>query len=167
MCLSNHIIDTLRKLALSKTIIFCIGNTLKSDDGAGPALYDLIKNKIPVDIINAGNAPENYIQSIIALKPQNLIIVDALDFSAKPGKIEFFDLNQISSFASSTHSLSLHFFTSIISNDIATNVHVIGIQPQTVEIGTELTPDVKKAVAKLTDIILDIFSKPVASDNFS
>jgi hydrogenase 3 maturation protease len=81
----EELFEQLNKLRGSKTIILGIGNTLKGDDGAGPAVCERIAGKICAEVIDAGTVPENYIQSIIKKAPQNLIIIDAVDFKSSEG----------------------------------------------------------------------------------
>ena len=76
----GQIFEQLNELRGSKTVLVGVGNTLKGDDGAGPLLCRELTGKICAELINAGTVPENYIQPIIHKKPQNLIIIDAVEF---------------------------------------------------------------------------------------
>ena len=58
-------------------VIVGMGQTLKSDDGAGPALCEAVRNRVAAHIIDAGTVPENYIQPVVRLQPRLVLIVDA------------------------------------------------------------------------------------------
>src|SRR4030042_5124329 len=110
----QQILQQLNQLRGSKTLIVGIGNTLKGDDGAGPLVCERLTGKICIEVIDAGTVPENYIQTIIKKAPQNLLIIDAIDFGASPGTIDIFRPEQLGSFVLSQHTLSPRFFFDII-----------------------------------------------------
>ena len=88
----ENVLKQLKKLRGSKTVIVGIGNILKGDDGVGPLIcQQLHNNQICAELIDAGTVPENYIQPIVRKAPQNLIVIDAIDFGAAPGTINIFD----------------------------------------------------------------------------
>jgi len=79
----QEIFEQLDKLRGSSVIIVCVGNILKGDDAVGPLVCEqLHRLKISAHLIDAGTVPENYIQPIIKKAPQNLLLVDAIDFGA-------------------------------------------------------------------------------------
>ncbi|MHC4647512.1 MAG: hydrogenase maturation protease, partial [Planctomycetota bacterium] len=85
---NGELFEQLRKLRSSRTVIVGIGNTLKGDDGAGPLICEhLSAAGVSAELIDAGTVPENYIQPIIRKAPENLVIVDAMEFGASPGTV--------------------------------------------------------------------------------
>jgi hydrogenase 3 maturation protease len=148
----------LNKLRGSKTVILGIGNVLKGDDGAGPLLCQkLLKAGISAEVIDAGTAPENYIQSIIKKAPQSLLIVDAIDFGAPPGDVQIFRPKKLSSLVISTHTLSPRLLVDMICKSIEVDVHFVGIQPAQTQLGQPITPQVSQALQKLTDVLTEVF----------
>jgi hydrogenase 3 maturation protease len=152
----RQILSPLRE---SRTIILGIGNSLKGDDGAGPALCEKLKGKINCEVIDTGTVPENYIQTIIRKAPQALVIVDAVDFSVREGDIKIFSPEQLDSVVISTHTLSPRVFIDMIRSDIDTDVFFIGIQPAHVNLAEPLSPQVNEAVLLLEKILTGIFTK--------
>ncbi|MBU1124519.1 MAG: hydrogenase maturation protease, partial [Candidatus Omnitrophica bacterium] len=61
-----------------KTVIVGIGNTLRSDDGAGSLLAARIKDKTSFQVFDTGSSPENYLGKIIREKPDTIILVDCV-----------------------------------------------------------------------------------------
>ena len=153
----DQIFEQLSELRGSKTVLVGIGNTLKGDDGIGPLLCRELTGKICAELINTGTVPENYIQPIIRKKPQSLVIIDAVEFSASAGTIKIFKPDQLASVAHSTHSLSPHLFIDMIRKSIEVDVYFIGVQPAQVGFGQSVCTEVAGAIQKLADILCDIF----------
>ncbi|MHC4130966.1 MAG: hydrogenase maturation peptidase HycI [Planctomycetota bacterium] len=153
----NQSLGRLKALTGTNTLIIGIGQVLKGDDGIGPILVERLKDRISADIIEAGTVPENYIQPIVKKAPQNLLIIDAIDFGTEPGEIKLFLPEQLSSTAFSTHTLSPRLFINLIKDQIDVDVYLIGIQPAQLEFGQPLSEDVSSALDTLTEMLIEIF----------
>lgn len=155
---TDKYLEVLQKLRGSSALIVGIGNSLKGDDGAGPAACERLKNsRISAEVIDTATAPENYIQKIIRKAPQNLLVVDAVDFGAQAGEIKIFEPEQLSSHILSTHTLSPRIFIEMITKSIKTDVYFIGIQPAHTEFGKSFSEQVEEAVEKLCRTLAEIF----------
>ena len=156
---NQQVFEQLNKLRGSqKTIIVGIGNTLKGDDGAGPLICEqLRKAGIAADVIDAGTVPENYIQPIVKKAPQNLLVIDAIDFGAAPGAISVFEPQQLSSTVISTHILSPRHFVDMIRHDVDADVYFVGIQPAQTRIGESVSAEVADAIQWLVGTLAEIF----------
>jgi len=153
----EQLFDQLNCLSNSGTLVLTMGNILKGDDAIGPLLYEQLKGKISTEIIDAGTVPENYIQTIIKKAPENLLVIDAIDFAASPGTIRIFKPSQLNSLIISTHSLSPRVFVDMITQEIDVNVNFIGIQPLQTQMGHPLSTEVDKAAKQLISILTEIF----------
>ncbi|GAF71388.1 unnamed protein product [marine sediment metagenome] len=146
------------KLRGSKTVIVGIGNTLKGDDGAGPLVCQQLQEaKVSAELIDAGTVPENYIQPIIKKAPQNLLVIDAIDFGASAGTINIFKPEQLNSLVISTHTLSPRLFVDMIRRDIEVDVYFIGVQPAQTQLGQSISAEVSRAVQQLSQTLIEIF----------
>src|SRR4030042_5678927 len=158
MTAAKQLFEQLNKLRSSKTVIVGIGNILKGDDGVGPLVCQQLQQaKSCAELIDAGTVPENYIQQIIKKTPQNLLIIDAVDFQAAPGTIEIFKPEQLSSFVFSTHTLSPRLFVEMVAQSIEVGVYFIGIQPAQIQLGDSTSPQVCQAAQQLTQTLIDVF----------
>ncbi len=157
MAAKRDVFERLGELRGSRTIIVGVGNVLKGDDGAGPVLCGRLAGRTSAELIDAGTVPENYIHRIIKRAPENLVVVDAIDFGASAGTLGTFKAEQMSSSAISTHSLSPKLFTDMISQALDINVCFVGIQPAHVRLGESLSAQVSRAVDELADILAGIF----------
>ncbi|MBN1393228.1 MAG: hydrogenase 3 maturation endopeptidase HyCI [Sedimentisphaerales bacterium] len=154
----EQLFEQLNKLHGSKTVIVGIGNTLKADDGVGPLVCQQLRNaKSCAELIDAGTVPENYIQRIIKKTPQNLLIIDAIDFHASPGTIDIFKPEQLNSIVVSTHTLSPRLFAEMVSQNIEADVYFVGIQPAQTRLGDSMSPQVYQAAQQLTQMLIDVF----------
>jgi hydrogenase 3 maturation protease len=154
----EQLFEQLNKLRGSKTVIVGIGNTLKGDDGVGPLVCRQLRHaKSCAELIDAGTVPENYIQRIINKAPQDLLIVDAIDFQATPGTIEIFKPEQLSSFVFSTHTLSPRLFAEMVSRNVKVNAYFVGIQPAHTRLGDSMSPQVCQAARQLAQMLIDVF----------
>ena len=154
----EQLCERLNKLRNSATVIIGIGNTLKGDDGAGPLVCEQLKGKICAEVIDAGTVPENYVQPIIKTAPQNLLVIDAIDFGASPGTIELFAAEQLNSSVFSTHALSPRLFVDVISQQIQVDVYFVGIQPAQTRLGQPVSAPVGEAIQQLVDTLAQIFT---------
>ncbi len=159
MEVDRDFLEQLEALRGSKVLILGIGNVLKGDDGAGPAVCEKLKTaNICAEVMDAGTVPENYIGPIIKRSPENLLIIDATDFDASPGSIKMFGTGDLNSYAFTTHTLSAHLFVNMIRQEIDVEVYLIGIQPEHVELGQPLSESVSRAVDSLCQCLEEVFA---------
>jgi len=133
-----------------KVIILGVGNTLLSDDGAGSILASRIKNKLPYQVYEAGPSPENYLEKIVKEKPDTLLIIDAVDFSGKPGEINILEAKDIQTVnLFSTHNASITLSIKYLQNNFKVDIIILAIQPKSVSFGDNLSPEITQALSKL------------------
>src|SRR5512137_80861 len=114
-----------------KAIILGIGNTLSSDDGLGSILASRIKDKVPYLVYDSGSSPENYLGKIIEEKPNIVVMIDAVDFGARPGEFRVLDSDEIKTVnLFSTHNASLSLAINYLQNNLKLDIIVLGIQPK-------------------------------------
>ncbi|MFC1675221.1 hydrogenase 3 maturation endopeptidase HyCI [Candidatus Omnitrophota bacterium] len=133
-----------------KVVILGIGNTLRSDDGIGSILAARIKDRVPYIVYDAGTAPENYLGKIIKDAPDNIIIIDAVDFGGKPGDsriVEGEDLKSTNLF--STHNASISLTINYLKSNLKADIIVLIIQPKSIAFGDKMTPELTSALEKL------------------
>ena len=161
---NRELAECLNHLRGSKTVILGVGHILKGDDGVGPLICENLKGRVSALVLDAGTVPENYVRPIVQAVPENLLIVDAIDFGDKPGAVRVCRPDEISDFAFSTHTLSLHLFVDILRKDIAINVFLLGIQPGNMRLGESASPPVWESVQMLTGMLGDLFPLTGPSD---
>jgi hydrogenase 3 maturation protease len=137
-----------------KTVIVCIGNDLRADDGVGPYIASFLKIKSKdIKIINAFSVIENYIDEIIKFSPNKLIIIDAAFFDGEVGEIRILDENKLSNYKIvSTHSFPLDSILKIIREDLPKlEITILAIQPQDIGYKEALSGKVKAAADEIIE----------------
>lgn len=138
-----------------KKILFAgIGNLLKSDDGVGVYISSRIENNDNISSLTAEVSIENYIGKINRLNPDILIIIDCMELNLKPGTWKLLSPQQIVDITFNTHNISLK----KLSELFIMPVHILGIQPEKIDFGENISYLVKVAADK---IILQINKKEV------
>lgn len=92
-----------------KTLVVCVGNKRRGDDGLGPYVAESLKGRLRnIRVMDCGTTVENHIPDIANLRPEVLLMVNALDEGRKPGTIiqrEF--KNQASNQIALAHTIPL------------------------------------------------------------
>ena len=155
------------------TLIVCIGNDLAADDGAGPAVFHLLEKK---------NLPEKTRLRLLGVGGMDLleefsgeellIVVDAVQFGARPGTIHALDWDQIPSLGQrpvSGHGVGIREAIEVgrrlYPEKTPRHVHLIGIEGKCFDsLGAGLSAEVavalEAAVAKVLSRV-NFLSKPL------
>lgn len=135
-------LEHLKAHLTDKAIILGIGNTMESDDGIGSLLASSLKGKLRCIVYDAGPAPENYLGKIIKDKPDNLIIVDAVDFGGEPGALRVLEGEKLKTAnLFSTHNASLSLTINYLKSNLKVDIIILAIQPKVVAFGDKLSPE--------------------------
>jgi hydrogenase 3 maturation protease len=130
-----------------KVVIVGIGNTLMNDDGVGSIIAASIKDKVPYIVYDAGPSPENYLGKIIKDKPDNIVLIDAVDFGGKPGEfriVEAEDIKTVNLF--STHNASISLTINYLQSNLKVDIIILIIQPKTISFGDKLSPEITETI---------------------
>lgn len=146
-------------------MVFTIGNSLRGDDGLGPLLSErlyeklsalITKNTDNVYLLNTESTPENHTHEIRTLSPSHIIIIDAVEFEARPGEMLIIQKEQIDTFNVSTHSMPISFIINYIEETIGSKIMTIGIQPKEMKLVNQISDEVKQSVEELTDTLVEL-----------
>ena len=144
---------TIKDILKGKIIIVGIGNTLRGDDGFGPALVEKLTGKITAVCLDVGSAPENYTGKIVKEKPDTILLVDALHLGLAPGKYEILKKDQILKSGFSTHDVSPHMFIDYLESRTGADIYMLGVQPENLSTGLEMSASVKAALEEIATLI--------------
>lgn len=138
-----------------KVVIVGVGNPLRGDDGIGPYIIQNLKEILEfggfnqdtnLELLDCGEAPENYLQPILNAKPQMLLVIDAADMGESPGTLKFFKKEALCGLSISTHNASLALFLDYVKNHSPkTEIILLLLQPFKRVLGEELSPPVRKS----------------------
>ena len=145
-------LEELKSHLKGKVVILGMGNTLRSDDGAGSILARRLKDKVPLEVFDVGMSPENYLEKIIKEKPDTIIVIDAADFGGLPGEfkiLETSDIKTINFF--STHNASIVLTINYLQSHLKVDIIILIIQPKSIVFGDKLSQEVAKSLNVLED----------------
>jgi len=165
-----------------KIIVLGVGNLLLQDEGVGVHVVNILhENDIDypnLEIIDGGTSPE--IASLIE-DADKLIIIDAVEGGREPGTIYRFTIDDVDmNLLHGTEEcpphkeikfevrprLSLHQMDMIDNLRMLSligkqprEVIVIGIEPKTMELGMELSPEIQSKMPEIIRLITDEITK--------
>jgi hydrogenase 3 maturation protease len=145
-----------------RVVVAGIGNPIRSDDFAGVRIIQNLQGKVPerVYLIECETVPESYLQSIVEFNPAHVLLIDAAMIGLKPGETRLVNPEQVTAFpAISTHMLPLRIFCEYITAAINAKIALLLIEPENVEFGEGLTPEVEAAAEKITKMLHELFQK--------
>ncbi len=143
-----------------KLIVLGVGNDLKCDDGVGPFIIKRLKEEDIGDenliFINAETVPENFTGKLRKENPTHIIIVDACLMNGNPGDMQIVDKDDFSNIGISTHSMSLSYFVKYLEKDNDFKIIFVGIEPESLDYGENLTENVEKTAFDFINILKGI-----------
>lgn len=148
-----------------KITILGVGNLLLSDEGVGVhVVKELMKMDLPHDISIVEGGTEGFGLLNIITETDRLIVIDAVKGGASPGSIYRFEIDEIqncpSGFKTSIHQigiLEVLNLSRLIGKSPRTTV--IGIEPKSLEMGMELSSEVKEKIPRIITLILEEIEK--------
>jgi hydrogenase 3 maturation protease len=144
-----------------------IGNCLRSDDAAGPRIARrleesrLIQDLESLLVIDAGYAPENVTAELRRFAPQVVILIDAAEMDEAPGTIRWIGMEEVDGMSASTHTMPLSMLARYLILELDCEVKILGIQPQSTEIGESLSREVLQAVDEIVHGLAESLSEIV------
>jgi hydrogenase maturation protease len=137
-----------------KKAILGLGEEAKADDGVGKYVIDGLKKRKSRHLLLYSEVPENAFSKLRNKDIGELTIVDAADFSGKPGEIrvmsEFKEAVRLS-----THSTSASNLVRYIKKSIGIkHVTLVLVQAKRLEFGKKMSPEVRQA----GDMVVDLLS---------
>jgi len=132
-----------------------IGDELLPIDRLGMiAARKIEKVHIPgIRVFLAGTMPESITGPLREFHPEHVLLIDAADMGALPGTVAIIQPGRIRASLFSTHALPLSAVMEFIKKDIKTNVTLIGIQPETVMEGMDLS---EREHAAIRDLLVNL-----------
>ena len=144
--------------------IIGIGHELRGDDGVGPfilqRLLSSLKPKETYLLVEAGPVPENYTRLLREFMPDLVILIDAADMHQPPGTIQWLSWQDSIGLSASTHSLPVHLFAEYLQLELKCEILLLGIQPLSLSMGTELSPVVRRSSKKVILGLTTLLSSP-------
>jgi hydrogenase 3 maturation protease len=133
-----------------RLVVLGVGNRARRDDGAGSVLAERLRQRLTGRlaraVIDAGVAPENYLEKAAREHPDGVLMADAADLGAPPGTCRVLPLEALAHAGLSSHALSVGLAARYLEARTGARVQVLAIQPCTVAPGDTLSGAVSEAV---------------------
>jgi hydrogenase maturation protease len=147
-------------------VILGIGNLLLSDEGIGVhAAHELMKMDLPAGVSVVEGGTDGFRLLNVITEADRLIVVDAVRGGAEPGSIYKFDVKDVRNvppgFMTSVHQvgiLEVIELSGLVGKTPQTTV--IGIEPVSLEMSMELTPELKDKMPRIIELVLEEVRRP-------
>ena len=156
-CPRSGVLD-LDAFLVGRVCIVGVGNRQRGDDGAGPRLVDERKSESQGVWLDAGAAPENFLEPIVRTRPDSVLIVDAVDFGGFAGEYRLLEPADVDSVSVSTHTGSLRLLSEYLTNRSGARVLILAIQPERIGPGECLSRAVEESVVELANLLADLLA---------
>lgn len=133
-----------------RVCVLALGNRDRGDDGAGPALVDLVRDRVDAPCFDGGIAPENLLEAVAREDPDVVLLVDAAAFGGRPGEVRVTDPARHRG-RPSTHAPSLALAAAYLRERCGAVVRLLAIQPASAAPGPHLSPAVQESVRTWAD----------------
>ena len=143
----------LAELLDPSSVIICVGDEMRGDDGAGPAVAKELGGTVPWLVIDAQNAPENFLMKVVNAEPRSVVLVDALHLGEPPGTVRLTDPEDLSGHGPSTHGPAPVTFLEALKAMFPCRQVVLGIQPVGTELGSSISQPVRASIALIVDAL--------------
>jgi coenzyme F420 hydrogenase subunit delta len=161
-----------------RVVVYGCGNTLKGDDGAGPAVVELLeKENLPdsVGMLDIGTSIKQVLfdMRLLEPKPERIIIVDATTQEGhKPGESWEIDVDEL--IPQKVKDYSFHLFPSLnllklIRDETQVEIKILVVQtgyvPDEIDdhIGPEVTAALPGMCARVKELCLEVANRPPRS----
>jgi hydrogenase 3 maturation protease len=161
--------QSLRDIVAGKrTVVVCVGNRLRGDDGLGPLVAQKLRGRLKgTTVIDCRTTPENHILEIVALNPEIVLLVNAIDEGERPGTIVHHEITTQSSKKHTTlgHAIGLADIVHLIrvlSPGRRMRVYLLGVQARSFD---RLSGTVRQAADSISQVLLTVEDSAASSEN--
>jgi len=139
--------------------VLALGNLLRTDEGAGIHLLESIKEQFPSDVEYLDGATSGLELLDFIQRSKRLIVLDAVDSGKPPGEIIEWCEDEVPRYACNKLSLHQLNFAEVLywgqfTGDMPEKTVVIGIQPESLDWGLELTETTRRSLPGAASIVL-------------
>jgi hydrogenase maturation protease len=146
---------------MTRRVVIGVGNAFRGDDGAGLAVVERLRGRMPdgVEVLGVEQEPTRLMEAWDSA--DSVVVVDAVASGGDPGELHRFDASADALparlFRSSTHAFGVGDAIEIARalGTLPGHVLVYGIEGATFDARAGLSPQVEEAVVTLADAVLE------------
>jgi len=163
--------DLARALAASMprpTAVVGIGNPLCGDDGFGPAVVARLQPSAWLRLFDVQAVPESFLVPIVESGCPGVLLVDAADLGAEPGRAALVPAERLPEVDISTHAIALVVVAKAIRRLVremrgrSVVCALLAAQPESLDQADRLSPAVERAVRLGCEGIQAFADRPAA-----
>lgn len=141
-----------------------VGNEIMGDDGVGPEVIERLENATAetgerVRLVDAGTTGFFALEAMSGA--ERAVVVDAIATGARPGTIHEYRCVD-GTFETDVPDMTMHdvsFTEAMVVGrgvyDLPEEIRILGVEPDTVSVGTELSEAVDRAASELADMLAE------------
>jgi hydrogenase maturation protease len=159
---------TKRDLAQAeRKLVLGLGNLLNSDEGFGVHVLRALQAEVApqhphVAFVDGGTLGLNLLPMVE--QADHLLLIDCVDAALEPGKIVELAGEAIPLYSGVKVSLHQTTFQEVlglaqIRDSLPADLHLIGVQPASLAIGTELSPQVRATLPQVRERVLRVLNR--------
>lgn len=146
----------MNEATVTGTVVIGVGNPLMGDDGLGIAALERLRNRWrfepPVELLDGGTWGLNLLPHVE--QATRVLFIDAIDTDAEPGTLVVLERSDIPRFLArklSPHQIDVKEVLALaeLRGTLPEELVAIGVQPESVEMRTSLSPSVADRVEDL------------------
>ncbi len=148
------------------SVVVCIGNAYRHDDGAGLAVAERLQGRVPPDVVVLTSEQEPSRLIDLWEGAASAVVVDAASSGAEPGSVHRFDAAAepipAGVYRSSTHAFGVGDAVELARalGRLPDRVVVLGIEGAEFSAGEGLSAPVEAAVDRTVELVLDELARP-------
>lgn len=141
-----------------KVVLMGVGNVLRGDDAFGITLAERIEHKIAPKVFVTHDLPEDYAVKAADLRPDLVLVLDAMDFGGEPGDTHLVAARDVPPTPGMTHRPSLEMMAKFLELDADADTWVLGVQPDLtrLDLGLPLSEPVERALDEVEALLLEL-----------
>ena len=150
------------------TAVVGIGNPLCGDDGFGPAVVARLRPSAGLRLFDVQAVPESFLVPIVESGCPGVLLVDAADLGAEPGRAALVSADGLPEVDVSTHAIALVVAAEAIrrlareARGRSVVCALLAAQPESLDQADRLSPAVERAVRLVCEGIQAFADRPAA-----
>lgn len=161
MALKEQLKKFLEECGERKVAILGIGSKIRGDDAVGLEVVEQLEERLLKDVLllKTETVPESFTGVLREFEPTHVLMIDAAHLDGSPGEARIIPTQMIRDVCISTHKLPLTILVNYLKGTLGSKAALIGIQPQSIAFGTEITPELKTAAQEVASVIYEAISQ--------
>ena len=121
-------------------------------------LGERIEDRIATKVFVTHDLPEDYAVKAADLRPDVVLVLDAIDFDAQPGEVHLVAARDVPPTPGVTHRPSLEMMARFLELDAGADTWVLGVQPDMghVGVGDRMSEPVARALDTLEEVLVEV-----------